>query len=386
MKKIGIVTSTRADYGILKNTISEVAKDSDLELCLIVTGTHLLYEFGHTIDEIKVDGFPIAREVDIVEIENTCFDEAYVAGKAVVSFKEVFRELSLDFLILLGDRYEILAVAMAAMFEMIPIAHISGGEITEGAIDDGVRNCLTKLSYLHFPGCEIYRKRIVQMGEAPNRVFNFGDVGVENIYKTAFLTKKELEDSLGLELQTDYMCITYHPVTLEKQQTETQINELLSALTHFPEMMFIFTKANMDANSAIVNQMIERFSDTHTNCILFDSLGSRRYLSLLKYSCGIIGNSSSGIVEAPSLGIPTINIGNRQKGRLQAESILNCSTNTQDIIETIQKSQKKEFLQKCKSVENPYGCNNTSELIVKKVKEVLCSGKIDLRKGFYDLA
>lgn len=382
-KRIGVVTSTRADYGILKNTIQRIHSDEELELCLMVTGTHLREEFGHTIHEIYEDGFPVEREIPIIHDED--FNEAQIAGNTVSSFQKAFKELSLDFLVLLGDRYEIMAVAMAAMFEMIPIGHISGGEVTEGAIDDAVRHCITKLSYLHFPACEEYRKRIIQLGENPERVFDYGDVGVENLYKENYMSKQELEQSLGIGLSKKYISVTYHPVTLEKDAAETQIRNILEATKRFPELLFVFTKANMDGGNIIINQLLEEFVRTSENCVLFDSLGIKRYLSLLKYSNGVLGNSSSGIVEAPSLGIPTINIGNRQKGRLQAQSIINSSNGVDDIENAIRKSQEEEFLIMCKTVKNPYGCGETSTLIVDKIKEFLKDEKIDLKKKFFDV-
>lgn len=382
-KRIGVVTSTRADYGILKNTIQRIHADEELELCLIVTGTHLRKEFGYTIEEIYEDGFPVTETISIIHEED--FSESQIAGNAVNSFQYAFKKLHLDFLILLGDRYEILAIAMAAMFEMVPIAHISGGEVTEGAIDDAVRHCITKLSYLHFPACEEYRKRIIQLGEAPERVFNYGDVGVENLYKEKYMTKLELENSLGIELKKNYISVTYHPVTLEKEAAEEQIRNVLEATKRFPDLMFVFTKANIDGGNIIINQILEEFIKNSKNCVLFDSLGIKRYLSLLKYSNGVLGNSSSGIVEAPSLGIPTINIGNRQKGRLQADSIINCSNSIEDIEDAIRKSQKEDFLYMCKNVKNPYGSGETSSLIVDKIKELLKEQRIDLKKKFYDV-
>lgn len=382
-QRIGVVTSTRADYGILKNTIQRIHSDKELELCLIVTGTHLREEFGYTIDEIYEDGFLVEREIPIIYGKD--FNEAQIVGNTVCSFQKAFKELDLSFLVLLGDRYEIMAVAMAAMFEMIPIAHISGGEVTEGAIDDAIRHCITKLSYLHFPACEEYRKRIIQLGEAPERVFDYGDVGIENLYKEKYLSKMELEQSLGVKLQKKYISVTYHPVTLEKEQMEIQIRNILEATKRFPDFLFVFTKANMDGGNLVINQILEEFVEKSENCVLFDSLGIKRYLSLLKYSNGVLGNSSSGIVEAPSLGIPTINIGNRQKGRLQAQSIINSSNDIEDIENAIRKSQEQEFLTMCKRVKNPYGSGETSTLIVDKIKEFLREDKIDLKKKFYDV-
>ena len=288
-------------------------------------------------------------------------------------------------LVIEGDRYELLAICSAAACARIPIAHISGGEVTYGVIDECVRHCITKMSYLHFPACEVYRNRIIQLGEEPDRVYNFGDIGVEVIQTLPQMTKYELEASIDFALDKPYLSVTFHPVTLELEEVEKQMLEVLGALEAFPSMKFIFTKANADAGGKIINILIDKYVASHANCVAFTSLGSKRYLSLLKYSNGILGNSSSGIVEAPSFGIPTINIGNRQKGRLQAESILNCEPKKEQIIKAIARSQSKEFIEQSKNVRNPYGTGDTSRQIVQVITEYLCQNKIYLEKEFYDI-
>lgn len=384
MKKICVVTATRAEYGVLKNLIERIHLDKELELCLIVTGTHLSVEYGYTIKEIIEDGYPIAEEVSILSEEDSEMGIIETMSNAVLKMGRVFQKHSPDILIVVGDRYELLPICNAAMVFSIPIAHISGGEITEGLIDDVVRHSVTKMSHLHFPGCETYRNRIIQMGEEPDRVFNYGDIGVENIIKMKYLTKEQLEEALNISLNKPYACVTFHPVTLEKGSAREQITELLKALNYFEDMLFIITKANADLEGKIINEIIDQFVEKSSNCIAFSSLGSKRYLSLLKESEMIIGNSSSGIIEAPSFKIPTINIGNRQKGRLKAESVIDCENKTQDIIEAIEKVRSNEFNAKIKNVVNPYGEGNTSELIVNEIKKYLSHEK-NLFKHFYDI-
>lgn len=380
-----MVTATRAEYGILKNVIDKIEKSERLELCLMVTGTHLVEEYGMTVEEIEQDGYEISEKIDMLLSSNTCTSISKSMGLAMILFAEAFERQKPDMLVVLGDRYELLSVCSAAMNARIPIAHISGGETTQGAIDECVRHCITKLSYLHFPSCEIYRKRIIQLGEEPDRVYNFGDVGVEMIQTISKMTKQELETSLGFMLDKPYLSVTFHPVTLEDGESEKQMREVLSALDAFSGMKFVFTKANADAGSKFINNLIDQYVELHDNCIAFTSLGIRRYLSLLQYSNGVLGNSSSGIVEAPSLGIPTINVGNRQKGRLQADSILNCAPERDQIIKMIEKSQCKDFIKQAKRTSNPYGNGDTSSQIVRVIVEYLYQDKINLEKKFYDI-
>lgn len=385
MKKICVVTSTRAEYGVLKLLLKEIVNDSELQLCLVVTGMHLSPEFGMTINEIIDDGFDISERIDILMSSDSTSSISKSMGIAMISFSDMFNRQKPDFLIVVGDRYEMLSIAAAAMNERIPIAHISGGEITEGAVDDCVRHCLSKMSFLHFPGCEIYRQRIIQLGEYPNRVFNYGDIGVEMLKNISIMSKQHLEESINLKLDMPYMSVTFHPVTLEAETAENQVNELLLAIDKVNTMKFVITKANSDSGGRKINKILEEFVHTHDNCILFSSLGIEKYYSLLYYSDGIIGNSSSGIIEAPSFGIPTINIGNRQKGRLQADSVINCKPVHEEIINSIHKAQSLSFKNKAKNTKNPYESADTSKLIVSKIKEVLNQNKIQLKKKFFDI-
>ena len=382
MYKICVVTATRAEYGLLKNTIRLTQEDPELELCLVVTGTHLLAEFGRTISEIEEDGFPIAEQADILLANDTPQSISKSMGLAAISFSEIFQRQTPDCLVVLGDRYELLPICNTALMFQIPIAHISGGELTEGALDDTIRHCITKMSTLHFPACETYRRRIIQMGEAPELVFNYGDPGVENIQKLQLLSKEALAQSLEHPLNRPFALVTFHPVTTECNAGE-QLQELLAALSEFPDMDFLITKANADAEGREINQAIDDYVQTHPNCRAFFSLGLLRYLSAMRFCSMVIGNSSSGIVEAPCFHVPTINIGNRQKGRLQADSILNCPPLQQDIVKTMKLAQTEEFLQIASKAVNPYGGGDTSASIVKEIKGFL--QKPSTPKSFFDV-
>lgn len=385
MKKILVITTTRAEYGLLKNIIKKIFIDKELQLSLVVTGTHLSRNYGETISEIKDDGFPIAEQVEIMMDSYHVTGVAKTVGMASILFGEVFNKQNPDIVLVLGDRYELLPICFCAVNANIPIAHISGGEVTEGAIDDCIRHSITKMSYLHFPACETYRKRIIQLGESPDRVFNFGDVGVEATRTTELLTRDELAKELNFNLDARYSCVTFHPVTLERGDFENQVDNFFGAIQEFPNMRFIFTYSNADANGSLVNKRINDFVLNNKNSIAFKSLGIKKYLSALKYSSIVIGNSSSGIVEAPILGVPTVNIGNRQKGRLHSESIINCAPKKDDIVSAINLACSEDFIKIAKKAISLYGSDDTSNKIVEKIKEFLYNKKIDLKKGFYDI-
>lgn len=384
MYKICVVTATRAEYGVLKNTIKRIIEDEELNLYLVATGMHLSRQYGYTIQEIIDDGIPVSDTIEILSEENDERAVVNAMGKEMIAFGEIFQREKPDMLLVVGDRYEILPACQCALIFGVPIAHISGGEITEGAIDDSIRHAVTKLSHLHFPGCEVYRQRIIQMGEEPERVFNYGDVGVENIKKMEFMSKGELEKSLNILLDKPYACVTFHPVTLEKDSAQRQIKELLYALQEIKDMYFIFTKANADMEGQIINDCIDGFVKENENSVAFFSVGIKRYLSLLKGAEFVIGNSSSGIIEAPSLNIPTVNIGDRQKGRLQAESILNCKPVKEEILETINKARSKKFKEVVRCIKNPYEMGETSTFIVKEIKRFLNTENNKI-KHFYDI-
>lgn len=383
-KTICIVTATRAEYGLLKNIIKKF-KTTNFNVKIVATGMHLSSEFGLTYKEIEEDGFEIDEKIEMLLSSDTSVSISKSMGLAIISFAEYFERTKPDLIMVLGDRYEILSVCCAAMNAKIPIAHLYGGETTEGAIDECIRHSITKMSYLHFTSTEEYRKRVIQLGENPKRVFNVGAMGVENILNNEFLVKSELEKFIEFKLDRPYAIVTFHPVTLEKDTVEYQFEQLLQACNNYKDMKFIFTKANSDLNGRIINEMIDKYEFENDNVIAFESLGMLRYLSAVKYSCMVIGNSSSGIVEVPMFKIPTINIGDRQKGRLQGETVINCEPNVKDICIAIEKAKSKEFKNKIINSTNLFGYGNTSNQIVKIVKEFLLKDNIDLKKKFYDL-
>lgn len=385
MKKVCVITATRAEYGVLRPLLRQIENDTELELCLVVTGTHLSKKFGYTVTEIEEDAFPIAEKVPILGTDFSREGICDIMAKASSLFGKVYKRQNPDIVIVVGDRYELLPICSSAMVMGIPIAHISGGEITEGAIDDVVRHCITKMSYLHFPGCEKYRERIIQLGEEPERVFNFGDIGVENIKTMEYLSKEELEKSIGKSLVKPYACVTFHPVTLEEGTAEQQTKELIHALSDCQDLEFIVTMANADTDGNKINELFMKCQKQVNNIFCYSSLGIQRYLSLVKYAEFVIGNSSSGIIEVPCFGIPTINIGDRQKGRIQAESIINCAPSYGQIKESIRIARSLKFRKIAKKAINPYGEGQTSQQIVNTIKEFLGENKINLKKKFFDI-
>lgn len=380
MKKIAIVTATRAEYGILRPLIMKIRDDEELELQLLVTGTHLVEKFGYTKNEIDKDGIPVFKCIPILEDGNTEYDISLTMANALSGFAEYFRDEQPDLLVILGDRTEILGICAAAMNARVPIAHLHGGEITEGAVDDSVRHAVSKMSYLHFPANEIYRKRIIQMGEEPKRVFNVGALGVENILKMPLLTKQEVCSQVGIPQNKKYVIVTFHPVTLEGSRIEEQVDALMQAMEQNSEYFYLITKANADAGGDKVNQMLEVFASRHENIRLVASLGVVKYLSSLKYAEFTLGNSSSGVIEAPVFGIPTVNIGDRQRGRLMADTVISCGTSKSDICEAINKAKLTP-----RTPSYLYGDGNTSGKIVEVIKDYLFNDKIDLKKHFYDV-
>ena len=386
MKRIGIMTGTRAEYGLLKSLMQEINKDNDLELYLIVSGMHLSPEFGMTYKEIEEDGFEINAKVEMLLSSDSPAGISKSIGLGVIGFADEFQRADLDMLILLGDRYEALSAAISAMVMRIPIAHLHGGEFTEGAIDEGIRHSITKMSYLHFTSTEQYRSRVIQLGENPERVFYVGALGVENIKKINLMTKEELEKSIHFEIDENTVVVTYHPVTLENNTVEEQFLNLLKVLDRNPKIRMIFTKANADTNGRIVNELIDKYAAQNSErACAFMSLGQKRYLSALKYCRIVIGNSSSGIIEAPSFGKPIINIGDRQKGRICADSVINCGYTQQEIQQAMETALTEEFENKARNCRNPYEKENTAANIISVIKDYLLNDKIKLKKGFYDI-
>lgn len=385
MKKIGVVTATRAEYGLLRNIIKWIHKDEDLQLVLIVTGTHLEKLYGSTVSEIEKDGFPISYKIDIKTIGNEPLDIVNSMSIAQYEFGRIYGNEGLDMLLVLGDRYELIPICSSAMIFQVPIAHISGGEITQGAIDDAVRHCITKMSYLHFPACEEYGKRLIQLGEEPGRIYNFGDLGTENIFNTKYMSKEELSESLHMDLLKPYVIVTCHPVTLENESGGKQINEVLGAIEEMDMYQYIITKSNADLGGQMINKALENFCRNHRNALLFSSLGSLRYISGIKYCEFVLGNSSSGLYEVPALRKPTVNIGNRQKGRIMAESVINCRADKVQIIKAMKQAASREFAELISNMELPFQGENTAYRIVKQIKHVLYNEVINLDKKFYDI-
>ena len=382
MRKIALITTSRAEYGIQSRLIRRLYEDDAFSFFLIVSGTHLSAKHGMTVREIESDGIEIAEKIDL-GIDN-CLDVDVVMSRALVSFGSVLRRIRPDICILLGDRYEMLAAAMACVLNQVAIAHIHGGETSEGSIDEVFRHSITKAAYLHFTSCEAYRRRVIQLGEAPERVFNVGSLGVENIGHVNFIGKSALAKELKVHFSDRNFLVTFHPVTYEKGSGARQTLELLAALDVLNDATLIFSRPNADSEGDVIADLIESFVSKHTNAYYFKSLGVRRYLSLVRCMDAVIGNSSSGIVEVPSLGVPTINIGNRQKGRIQAQSIINCQPSRKDILSSIQMVLRPGFKQRVVTTVNPYAKDGTIERIVLELKSVdLTDG---IQKQFFDLA
>lgn len=404
MKKISVVTATRAEYGILKPLIRRLLACDQWETQVIVTGTHLEAAFGNTVQEIEGDGIPIYRRIPILNTENAAsgVDDAYAVtltmAAALRGFGAYFREEQPDLLIILGDRTEMLAIAAAAMNAQIPIAHLHGGELTQGAVDDCVRHALTKMSYLHFASADVYRERIIQMGEDPSRVYNVGALGVENIMNEKLMTPQELAASVDFPADQPYAVVTFHPVTLEQgtcpqqEAAVRQMHELLDAMRARPDLFFLITKANSDAGGRQINELLEGETADEPNMKLVASLGMKRYLSAVKHAQVVLGNSSSGIIEAPALGVPTVNIGDRQQGRIMAKSVIGCEPERSAMIAAIDQALRlserirvDQQLRERLRVENPYGDGHTSEKIMAVLEQYMKLDRIDLKKKFYDL-
>jgi GDP/UDP-N,N'-diacetylbacillosamine 2-epimerase (hydrolysing) len=381
--KVCIVTGTRAEYGLLYWLMKEIQADPELELQIIVTGMHLSPEFGLTYQEIEKD-FIITKKIEMLLSSDTPVGISKSMGLAQISFAETYYELQPDLVVVLGDRYEIFAATSAAMIARIPIAHLHGGETTEGAFDEAMRHSITKMSHLHFTATEEYRNRVIQLGEAPECVLNVGGMGIENIKRLKLLSKEELEQSINFKLAEKNLLVTFHPVTLEKATAQQQFSELLTALDKLENTHIIFTKANSDTDGRIINQMIDDYTSSNPNkAIAFTSLGQLRYLSTLQYMDATVGNSSSGLTEAPSFKIGTINIGDRQKGRIKAVSVIDCEPNQAAISQAFVKLYSKEFQEPLSMVQNPYGDDCPSNKIIKKIKQTKLQTII--KKKFFDL-
>jgi GDP/UDP-N,N'-diacetylbacillosamine 2-epimerase (hydrolysing) len=385
-KIVCIVTGTRAEYGLLRPIAKKILQHDCFELRIIATGMHLCREFGYTYTEIENDGFVIDRKIEIQLSSDTNIGTVKSVGIGLISFAEYFNERRPDILMALGDRFEIFSCVMAAVYMHIPVAHLHGGESTYALFDEFMRHSITKMSSLHFVSCDVYRKRVIQLGEHPKTVFNVGAMGVENVKNMSLLSIGELGKYLQFDLANKQYCVvTFHPVTLESSMGKNQVKVLLDALDEFSDMSFIITKSNSDAGGREINHIWEQYGAIRSNCLVVASLGVIRYLSVLKYASMMIGNSSSGIIEGPALKIPVINIGDRQKGRIMAESIICCKPEKGDIVNAMKRVLTKEFQNIAKLVINPYGDGNTSSKIMEIIQDQLEGNKINLKKEFYDI-
>lgn len=382
-RKICAVTGTRAEYGLLYWLMKEIQNDPELELQLIVTGMHLSPEFGLTYKEIEKD-FKIDKKIEMLLSSDTSIGISKSIGLAQISFAEAFEELQPDIVVVLGDRYEIFSAASAAMIARLPIAHLHGGETTEGAFDEAIRHSITKMSHLHFTATEEYKNRVIQLGEHPDRVFNVGGMGIENIKRLKLLTKEEFEKSINFTLNNKNILVTFHPATLEKSTAKDQFQELLDVIDELKDTNIIFTKANSDTDGKVINQIIDEYvaKNSHKS-VGFTSLGQLRYLSALQYIDAMVGNSSSGLAEAPSFKIGTINIGDRQKGRIKADSVIDCEPKKDEILKAFDKLYSNEFIDLLKKSVNPYGDGCASSKIIEEIKKVDLTNI--LKKSFYDL-
>lgn len=368
-RKICVVTATRAEYGLLKPLIQKIKDDVSLELQIIATGAHLSPEFGLTYQLIEKDGFTISDKVEMLMSSDTSTGIVKTMGVCMISIADSFNRLKPDMIVVLGDRYEMLSVVSAATIFKIPITHLHGGEITEGAYDDAIRHAISKMSHLHFVSTEEYRQRVIQMGEPQENVFHVGAIGLDNIRDFQLFTKSELEEELGIKFKKYNYQVTFHPETLSDLSSAEQFEILLKAIDSQEDSLFVFTKANADTDGRIINQMIDEYvGKNHEKAKAFHSLGALRFLSFLSHSNAIIGNSSSGILEAPSLHIATINIGDRQRGRTQAKSIVNCNCNIDDIIKAFEKVKDLEFNESLNGVINPYENGGAASKILDVIK------------------
>lgn len=384
MKTVCVVTGARSEYGLIRLLLKEISSSKKINLQLIVTGSHLSQKYGFTYKEIEADSFQIDWKVHFLDGENDPISLTKAMGKALAGFADAYAALKPDIVILVGDRYEILMAAIAAMMASIPIAHIHGGETTEGAIDEAIRHSITKMAHLHFVATEEYKKRVVQLGEDIGRIYLVGGLGVDSIKKIKLIAKDELEKKIDFKFGWRNLLVTFHPVTLQSESIEYQIDELLGALATLNETRIIFTMPNADSQSDFIRNRLDEFASTRANVKIYESLGQLKYLSIIPFVDAVIGNSSSGLLEVPSFKKPTINIGSRQNGRLKASSVIDCSAERRSILKAIQFVYSSQFQDTLKSTINPYGNGGASKLI----KEILENINFDslLIKRFNDIS
>ena len=382
-RKICVVTGTRAEYGLLYWLMKGIDADPELDLQIIATGMHLSSEFGNTYQQIESDGFVIDKKIDIELSSDSEVGISKSMGLGMIGFANAFNDLKPDLCIVLGDRFEIFSAVSAAMIAKIPIAHLHGGEATEGAFDESIRHSITKMSHLHFTATEEYKNRVIQLGEQPNKVFNVGGLGIDNINKLKLLSKADFENAIDFTFGKKNILVTFHPVTLENFTAKVQFQELLNSINKLENTKIIFTKANSDTNGRIINSMIDDYVAINDNSIAFTSMGALNYLSALQFVDVIVGNSSSGLLEAPSFNIATIDIGDRQKGRIKADSVISCSPTQESILSAFDKSYSEDFQNIVDNTKNPYGNGGASKIVVDIIKDFDLNGI--LKKIFYDL-
>lgn len=382
--KICIATGTRAEYGLLKPLIDQIRLTAKYELQLLVTGAHLSPEFGLTYRLIEEDGLKINAKVEMLLSSDTSEGIVKSMGLGMIGFADALKNLQPDLIFILGDRYEMLALASAAVIFKIPIAHLHGGEITEGAYDDAIRHSITKMSTLHFTSTEEYRQRVIQMGEQPEMVFNVGAIGLDNIINLPLLTKEALAESLNVSFKKYNYLVTFHPETLSEQSVVLQFEILLDVINKDKDGFFIFTHANADTDGRVINKMIDAFvAQNPGKAVAFTTMGQLRYLSAMKYATGVIGNSSSGIIESASFKVPTINIGDRQKGRIYGENVINVGVNKEEIERAFVKIKDEQYLLGLREIRNPYGIGNTSKEIMTILQKI--DGFLPRNKTFYNI-
>lgn len=383
-KKICVVTTTRADYGLLFWLMKYVESSPTLDLQVVVTGMHLSAEYGNTYQHIQRDGFKITAQLSLDLSNDSNAAVAQQMSDCITGFSSIFNEIKPDLVVLLGDRYEVFAISTAAYLCQKPIAHIHGGETTEGALDEAFRHSITKMSYLHFASAEKHRNRIIQLGESPDRVFNVGAMGLDQIAKTQFLERTQLEIDLGFSFQKQNILITYHPTTLHSNTHQENVSEILKALDQFPGIGAIFTKPNSDTGNQRISRLLEEYVSKNSHrCVIHTNLGQLRYLSALQYVDAVVGNSSSGIMEVPAFEIGTINIGDRQKGRLCGKSVVHCELNEEEIVACLNRVMSSEFRQNKENFVNPYGEPGAAKKIINILEH--CSLPREIKKTFYDV-
>ena len=383
MRKICVITGTRAEYGLLYWLMKEIDADKDLDLQIVVTGMHLSSEFGNTYQQIEKDGFIINKKVDISLVSDSEVGISKSMGIGIIGFADAFHDLGPDLIVVLGDRFEIFSAVSAAMIAKIPVAHLHGGEATEGLIDEPIRHSITKMSHLHFTAAKEYKNRVIQLGEQPKRVFNVGGLGIDNINELKLLSREYFEKAINFGLGKKNIIVTFHPVTLENSTAEIQFKELLDSIDELKNTKIIFTKANSDTDGRIINSMIDDYVAKHNNTIAFTSMGQLNYLSALQFVDAVVGNSSSGLLEVPSFKIGTIDIGDRQKGRIKTDSIISCKPTKESIDSAFERLYSKDFQHIVNNVENPYGKGGASHEITRIIKGVNLDNIV--KKSFYDL-